>query len=308
MLARDNLAVGLGKYSQDGNPDYSSGAQGIPLHRSDAFLSALWLMNTRRPFLGNFGNFVNNQATTPSKLQEKASEKPKFAARFEISKRNNRFRPYPARRDESIRHATKQSALSSQNDRKEFLRRNKSDFDILKNISEADTSYSPLFPYLTNTKAVLTQLGMNKSVVIGCSEKQYARTFNFRYLTCKAVASDVLSTRDNELQKQIRKSLKSHGICVIDRLLGDEIGTEIKSEMISLHANRSCTKGELLGRRTKKNVRGDIITWADGSEPDCVNLRHLCRKMDAIVAMGDGVTEGYNICGGTKVNIVIYLH
>lgn len=116
-----------------------------------------------------------------------------------------------------------------------------------------------------------------------------------------------LSERDISLQRHIRSSLNTHGICVIDGFLGEDFGNDVAAEVVKLHSSGDCVKGELLGgKKDGHTVRGDLVTWVDGTENGCKSLGAFCRKMDGIVAFGAGVTSGYNVCGGTKAMAARY--
>ncbi|XP_039272453.2 egl nine homolog 1-like [Styela clava] len=128
---------------------------------------------------------------------------------------------------------------------------------------------------------------------------------NFRRLTVsKTEFPDQSILR---LQCLIRKSLKRHGICVLNRFNGLNFGSSIENEVKELHNSRFCHRGQSMGGQdTSKQVRQDLVTWIDGSEPAYPQLSSLCAKLDQIVGTGEGITQEYDICGGTKAMIARY--
>jgi len=103
---------------------------------------------------------------------------------------------------------------------------------------------------------------------------------------CKEQYLSVLDTRFEQLAKYVVDSLLKHGICVIDKFLGETTGQEIFNEVILLEKDGIMKQGQLVHGTTSTSntyIRGDVITWVDGTEKKTENIHFLISCMDAVV-------------------------
>ena len=114
----------------------------------------------------------------------------------------------------------------------------------------------------------------------------------------------VLQSRIKALSQYAVKCLTAYGVCVIDNFLGEAKGTEILSEVIDLHDAGALSRGQLVNASSPNAaIRGDIITWIDGSEYGCTNINVLISSIDAIMIQCQR-RLGKIISGRTKVRLL----
>ena len=112
----------------------------------------------------------------------------------------------------------------------------------------------------------------------------------------------VLESRNKALSDYVTKCLNSYGVCVIDNFLGENKGTDILDEVKDLHENGELISGQLINTTSPKGVvRGDVITWVDGSEMGCNSINSLITSIDAIMVHCQRTLGHYNIKGRSKV-------
>lgn len=104
-----------------------------------------------------------------------------------------------------------------------------------------------------------------------------------------------------------------YGVCVIDNLLGEARGNAILKE-VQMMPSGAFTDGQLVkgsgkteGPSASQLIRGDKITWVDGSEPHCRNIAVLMKLLDNLVIGANSIVTsgqlgGYNIKERSKVN------
>lgn len=99
--------------------------------------------------------------------------------------------------------------------------------------------------------------------------------------------------------------MNKNGICVVDNFLGAETGVCILEDVKALHKTGRFTDGQLVSQKSdsRKDIRGDKITWIDGQEPGCEKIRFLMSRMDDLVRHCNGKLGNYTINGRTKVSI-----
>jgi len=111
--------------------------------------------------------------------------------------------------------------------------------------------------------------------------------------------------------------LTEFGACVIDDFLGEEMGNKVLEDILQFE---NFKHGELASSREmasndnheeKHNIRGDMITWTDGTTPSCLGIRHLIQVLDAIVItanrqVNNGGLGDYRIKGRTKAMVACY--
>ncbi|XP_071962286.1 egl nine homolog 1-like isoform X2 [Antedon mediterranea] len=112
----------------------------------------------------------------------------------------------------------------------------------------------------------------------------------------------------NTLVKRVVNSLTERGIFVLDKFLEESRGLAILKEVQDMHSSGQFQDGQVVRSRSddSSKIRGDQITWRNGDEPDCTNLRYLISFLDSILAMCNGKLEDYNINGRTKAMIACY--
>ncbi|GFT53889.1 egl nine homolog 1 [Nephila pilipes] len=118
----------------------------------------------------------------------------------------------------------------------------------------------------------------------------------------------------NDICENIVHDLNKYGICVLDNFIGSAQGTLILNEVKNLYCKGIFTKGELVNPNpymVKENVRSDVTTWVNGTEPDCSNIGSLMRKLDAVVTTcnkfnNNGILSRYKLHRRTKAMIACY--
>ena len=98
--------------------------------------------------------------------------------------------------------------------------------------------------------------------------------------------------------------MNSYGICVVDNFLGPLLGAEILQEVQSLHRMGLFKDGQVVSKKTETTdkIRGDKITWREGTEAGCCNISKLISAVDTIVMRCNGKIGTYNINQRTKVS------
>lgn len=98
--------------------------------------------------------------------------------------------------------------------------------------------------------------------------------------------------------------MSKHGICVVDNFLGEETGLSLLEDVRALYKTGRFTDGQLVSQRSdsSKAIRGDKITWVEGSEPGCEKIALLISCMDDLIRYCNGKLGNYRINGRTKVS------
>ncbi|KAM4730412.1 egl nine homolog 1 [Anableps anableps] len=102
--------------------------------------------------------------------------------------------------------------------------------------------------------------------------------------------------------------MNKHGICVVDNFLGAETGLGILENVKSLYKTGRFTDGQLVSQKSDstKDIRGDKITWIDGTEPKCEKISFLMSRMDDLIRHCNGKLGNYTINGRTKAMVACY--
>ncbi|XP_052770192.1 egl nine homolog 1-like isoform X2 [Mya arenaria] len=117
----------------------------------------------------------------------------------------------------------------------------------------------------------------------------------------------VLESRNKALSEYITKCLNAYGVCVIDNFLGESKGKDILDEVKDLYENGDLISGQLVNTASPKGaVRGDVITWVDGSEVGCSSIHSLIASVDAIMVHCQKTLGHYNIKGRSKAMVAVY--
>jgi len=126
---------------------------------------------------------------------------------------------------------------------------------------------------------------------------------------CKDQYLSILDFRFKELAKYVVDSLTRHGICVIDKFLGEITGHEILNEVMKLDKDGIMKQGQLVhGTSSSSNtyIRGDVITWVDGNEPESENIHFLISCMDAVMIESARHLKQHTINERTKAMVACY--
>lgn len=104
------------------------------------------------------------------------------------------------------------------------------------------------------------------------------------------------------LVNYVASNMLKNGVCVVDKFLGDDRGGRVLEEVKLLHSSGVFKDGQLVSQTpNSEKIRGDKITWVDGSEDNCSNILYLISVMDAIVKQLNQHIDPYCINGRTKV-------
>ncbi len=105
-----------------------------------------------------------------------------------------------------------------------------------------------------------------------------------------------------------------YGVCVIDNLLGEARGSAILKEVQMMYSTGAFKDGQLVkgsgsteGPSASQLIRGDKITWVEGSESGCWNIAVLMKLLDNLVIgansiVNSGKLGSYNIKERSKVS------
>ncbi|CAG5128393.1 unnamed protein product [Candidula unifasciata] len=119
----------------------------------------------------------------------------------------------------------------------------------------------------------------------------------------------ILRSRFGVLAKYVVDCLTKYGICVIDKFLGDVTGHEILKEVMQLSSTGVMKQGQLVhgpSSSSNKYIRGDMITWVDGTEPRSENIHFLISCMDAVMLQCASKLDMYTINERTKAMVACY--
>lgn len=114
----------------------------------------------------------------------------------------------------------------------------------------------------------------------------------------------ILQSRFEEVSKYVVKCLTRFGICVLDQFLGEFTGQEILNEVLNLDQRGIMKQGQLVhGPTSSKNkrIRGDKITWINGTEQSCENIHFLISCMDAVILQSSSSLKSCQLNERTKV-------
>ncbi|XP_019642469.1 PREDICTED: egl nine homolog 3-like [Branchiostoma belcheri] len=115
--------------------------------------------------------------------------------------------------------------------------------------------------------------------------------------------------REKEMADHVVRRLTTDGICVLDNFLDETTGDSILEEVRKLREEGVFRDGQLVNQstaNTARNIRGDIITWAEGSEPNCRRIGYLVSRMDSIIMRCNNKLGKCKINGRTKAMVACY--
>ncbi|KAH9519619.1 Egl nine 3 [Bulinus truncatus] len=119
----------------------------------------------------------------------------------------------------------------------------------------------------------------------------------------------ILRSRFKVLAQYVVDCLTKYGICVIDKFLGEVTGHEILKEVLQLSSAGVMRQGQLVhgpSSSSNKYIRGDMITWVDGTEPRSENIHFLISCMDAVMLQCADKLDMYRINERTKAMVACY--
>ncbi|XP_014679770.1 PREDICTED: egl nine homolog 3-like [Priapulus caudatus] len=111
------------------------------------------------------------------------------------------------------------------------------------------------------------------------------------------------------LVRYVVETMLQHGVCVVDSFLGNGRGDDVLAEMRRLQASGVFTDGQVVGSRRSKRIRGDKISWLDGTEKHAPRVAHLLAMLDAIMLRVGRVlheVNGTRISGRSKAMLACY--
>ncbi|XP_028408997.1 egl nine homolog 1-like [Dendronephthya gigantea] len=127
------------------------------------------------------------------------------------------------------------------------------------------------------------------------------------------VNSNVMSqpdTRSNtleELARNVLDKLNHQGYCVIDKFHKEQTALAILDEVKRVHEKGRMHNGQLTTNTlTSENIRGDLIVWLDGREPENENILLHMRRVDALVRELNKMISYHKIEGRTQAMVACY--
>lgn len=113
----------------------------------------------------------------------------------------------------------------------------------------------------------------------------------------------------NDICSNVIHDLNTYGICVMDNFIGTNCGNIILQEVQNLYTKGIFKKGELVNPSpytSIENIRSDVTTWINGTEPDCSNIGNLMSKLDLVITTcnkmaNNGILAKYKLHRRTKV-------
>ncbi|XP_050293977.1 egl nine homolog 1-like isoform X2 [Anthonomus grandis grandis] len=116
--------------------------------------------------------------------------------------------------------------------------------------------------------------------------------------------------------QNIIEDLSTYGVCVLDKFLGDEEGSQILAEVLNIKEKGALRDGQLVstkgkGKEELKTIRSDQICWVHGKEKECEHIGYLIGRVDALITranrmVNNGKLGQYNITGRTKAMVACY--
>lgn len=103
-----------------------------------------------------------------------------------------------------------------------------------------------------------------------------------------------------EVSINVIRDMDAYGVCVVDHFLGPELGKKVLDEVINMYSRGVFKDGQTVNARAKsdlKTIRGDQITWLDGTESHCKSIGSLISKVDTVVKQANKVN---NSCDSFK--------
>lgn len=115
-------------------------------------------------------------------------------------------------------------------------------------------------------------------------------------------------TNKRSLDDTVIRNMNDHGICFLDNFLGEETGSAVLENVVTLHQGGKLTDGQLVSQRSDstRDIRGDQIVWIEGNEDGCEKIRFLMSRMDDLLRLCNSRLGNYRINGRTKAMVACY--
>ncbi|XP_022093055.1 egl nine homolog 1-like [Acanthaster planci] len=126
------------------------------------------------------------------------------------------------------------------------------------------------------------------------------------------VIASLPAKKTMDLVMYVVEHMQKFGICVVDKFLKQENGEAILEEVKALRSSSAFSDGQLVTSRdanstSSKDIRGDMITWTDGSHQETRNIGFLISKIDSVIQQCKEHLEGFrNINGRTEAMVACY--
>ncbi|RZC40908.1 zf-MYND domain containing protein [Asbolus verrucosus] len=117
----------------------------------------------------------------------------------------------------------------------------------------------------------------------------------------------------DEICRNVIQDMDAYGVCLVDNFLGEAKGKAVLLEVLQMYTKGVFKDGQLVSSRGSgdlKTIRGDRITWIDGNEECCSNIKQLISQVDAVIMRANKMVNNgklglYNINGRTKVSLKV---
>ena len=107
---------------------------------------------------------------------------------------------------------------------------------------------------------------------------------------------------ETKLADYVVRCLIDYGICVVDRFMGNEKGSNVLQEVQQLEMSGVFSSGQLVSETdAMQKIRGDKIVWVEKGDAGCDHLGLLMGRLDSLLLACNGRLGRYNISGRTKV-------
>lgn len=170
-----------------------------------------------------------------------------------------------------------------------------------------------------NVKDLKAAESIEKTPKTPVTEKLKAIPPFLHHSLCKEVSNEDQAKRSTmewmtQMCHFVVRDLEKYGICVVDNFLGRERAEALHSSVVSMYNSGVFVDGETVSSslETTRNIRGDKITWVDGTEKTSTNIAYLISTVDAVIMnsirmKGNGQLGQREISGRTKVYLGFFL-
>ncbi|KAI0225863.1 hypothetical protein LSAT2_023432 [Lamellibrachia satsuma] len=112
---------------------------------------------------------------------------------------------------------------------------------------------------------------------------------------------------ETKLADYVVRCLIDYGICVVDRFMGNEKGSDVLQEVQQLEMSGVFSSGQLVSETdAMQKIRGDKIVWVEKGDAGCDHIGLLMGRLDSLVLACNGRLGRYNISGRTKAMVANY--
>ena len=107
---------------------------------------------------------------------------------------------------------------------------------------------------------------------------------------------------ETKLADYVVRCLIDYGICVVDRFMSNEKGTNVLQEVQQLDLSGVFSSGQLVSETdAMQKIRGDKIVWIEKGDAGCDHIGMLMGRLDSLILACNGHLGKHNISGRTKV-------